>query len=157
MIKSVKYIILALLLIQIGCKTIEQPAEVEIEKTKEIVVITEVKINAITRGHKEEVTVNPALYTYHSNSMNNTKKVKNTMTLNTKEWATITEMISNIDLEEIDTLKSPTENRMFDGDLATTISFISDEKTYTSSIFDKKTPPEELSEIVKYIYSLNVE
>ncbi|SHI83972.1 hypothetical protein SAMN04488096_10554 [Mesonia phycicola] len=158
MANSLKFIIL-IFLVQVGCKSVEKPSEVEpeIELIKENIIISEVKINAITRGHKEEVTVNSALYTFHSNSMNNTNKVRNTMTLTAKEWAIITEMISKIDLNQINSLKSPTENRMFDGDLATTISFISDEKTYTSSVFDKKTPPEELSEIVKYIYSLNEE
>ena len=146
--------LLALLFVfQFGCKSSENTSAGKENKIN----ISEVSIEAITRGKRENYSINPKQFSYKSTSKGekNVEKVK--MTIDEDQWEQLEGLVAAINLARINTLEVPSKKFQFDGDLATTLNVNVNDTVYTSSTFDKKNPPEEIAELVNYIYSLKKE
>lgn len=147
---SIKLIALVFLF-QLGCKSSENTSE----EKKDMPTVSEVKIEAITRGKKEEYVIDQKEFSYHSNSMGNQNIKKIKQTIDEDQWEKLTNLIASVNFERINSIEAPSKNFQFDGDLATTLRIIISDTTYTSSTFDKKNPPKEIAELVNYIYSFD--
>ena len=146
--------LLALLFVfQFGCKSSENTSAGKENKIN----ISEVSIEAITRGKRENYSINPKQFSYKSTSKGeiNVEKVK--MTIDEDQWEQLEGLVAAINLARINTLEVPSKKFQFDGDLATTLNVNVNGTIYTSSTFDKKNPPEEIAALVNYIYSLKKE
>ena len=77
-----------------------------------------------------------------------------TSTITAKDWNSIINLLSKINLEAIHTLEAPSQNRFRDAAMAAQIKITTSQQTYISSQFDHGNPPNELSLIVKEILSL---
>lgn len=108
--------------------------------------ILSVEIAAITRGHRENISITPEKMEFYSTQEKLTKEIDK------KEWENLISEINAVGLETIPSYKAPTEKRLYDGDLATTLTIKTKDATYQSQTFDKKTPPKELVEIVNTVY-----
>ncbi|MBW2960290.1 hypothetical protein [Mesonia aestuariivivens] len=151
---TIQFIIAVLCFTVISCKSGSVITHQDHEK---LPYVSSVELEAITRGRREEIKVNSEKFKFTSHTNKETNLEKVSKTINKEQWKVILEKISTINLDEINQLKSPTNQRMYDGDLATHISITVDKKTYQSASFDKRNPPKELEELVKYLYQLKDE
>lgn len=73
----------------------------------------------------------------------------------TKEtvWESLKQQTIQLDLGELESFKTPTEDRFIDKALSAQLKVISKNHTYYSSEFDHGNPPEELKSIVKSMTS----
>lgn len=71
-----------------------------------------------------------------------------------KSWSQINDLVSKIDLSQIDKWEGPTQARFYDGAKATTIMIEANGETYNSQSFDEGKPPAELKELYDYLESL---
>ena len=137
--------LLALLFVfQFGCKSSEKTSA---EKENKI-NISEVTIEAITRGKRENYSINPKQFSYKSTSKGEQSVEKIKMTIDEDQWEQLEGLVAAINLARINTLEVPSKKFQFDGDLATTLNVNVNDTVYTSSTFDKKNPPEEIAELV---------
>ena len=72
----------------------------------------------------------------------------------TKDWNKINNLVSNLDLTQIDQWEGPTQARFYDGARATNIIIESNGQTYNSQSFDEGEPPAQLKELYNYLESL---
>lgn len=138
---------------QFGCKSSEKTSAENENKIN----ISEVSIEAITRGKRENYSINPKQFSYKSTSKGEQSVEKVKMTIDEDQWEQLEGLVAAINLARINTLEVPSKKFQFDGDLATTLNVNVNGTIYTSSTFDKKNPPEEIVELVNYIYSLKKE
>lgn len=71
-----------------------------------------------------------------------------------KSWNEINNLISKLNLAQIDKWEGPTQARFYDGARATTIIIEANGKTYNSQSFDEGEPPAELKKLYDYLESL---
>ena len=75
-------------------------------------------------------------------------------TLDAKDWDESVKLLSQIDLEKLPNLESPTNYRQSDRAAFARLTVIQKGDTIQSSSFDHKHPPEEIKPLVEYILSL---
>ena len=109
--------------------------------------IEEVIYDAITRGRLENISIINTDIIYKTKQ--ETKKNK----LSKTQLKELLSVIKTIDLNNINNLKPPTNNRLFDGAMHTTISIKKNGIMYTSITFDDSNPPKELNLLCKLIKS----
>lgn len=109
--------------------------------------IKEIIYDATTRGRSKKITVANSFVQYK------THQESSSFQLNKNQQKKITEEISKIDLTKINSLKSPTNKRLFDGAMHTLIIIKSNSKEYTSSSFDDTNPPIELKNLCDLLLS----
>ena len=109
---------------------------------KENKEVLEITYEAQTRGHSETI-----LYKQNTlvHKVNTSQKEH---VLSDKNQKSLREVVSKIKVVEISKLKAPSERRIFDGAMTTTISIKKGEKTYTSSSFDHDNPPKALKPLI---------
>ncbi|WP_143736404.1 hypothetical protein [Moheibacter sediminis] len=71
-----------------------------------------------------------------------------------KDWNKLNNLVSKLDLTQIDQWEGPTQARFYDGAKATTIIIESNGEIYNSQSFDEGQPPAELKELYDYLESL---
>lgn len=72
----------------------------------------------------------------------------------TQYWNNITELVADLDIDDFENLKSPTQDRLFDGARATVITIHFKNKTMISAAFDEGNPPAELKALYDYLVSV---
>ncbi|WP_075340347.1 hypothetical protein [Tenacibaculum agarivorans] len=109
--------------------------------------INEIILNAQTRGALQNIIYvnNTILYKTNDSSK--------TYFLSKKQIENLYVEVSKINLTTISTLEAPSNKRLFDGALHTTLSLKIDNNKYISSQFDDDNPPKELKEIVSLLRS----
>lgn len=117
------------------------------KKDTNIMIINEITLKSITRGNFENIFIKNNHLSHNSPSKN-----KN-FTLTKKDKQAIKKLISKINLETIATLKAPTEKRLYDGAMHTTISITVNGKNYTSNSFDHDAPPKQLKDLTNLLRS----
>lgn len=67
------------------------------------------------------------------------------------QWKKINQIISEINLDSLETFEASTHRFTFDGAKATYIQIDIGEKTYTSQTFDEGNPPKELVKLYSFL------
>ena len=110
-----------------------------------------ISYSAYTRGFFQEVILK-------QNSRVEFKDYEKTnaisSTLDSKNWDECIRLLSDIKLDNLPNLKSPTNYRLYDGAAFAQLTIIQKGDTIQSSSFDHKYPPVEIKPLVEYILSL---
>lgn len=69
-------------------------------------------------------------------------------------WKEIQNLVSEIDLKDMNSWEAPTQERFHDGARATTILIEANGEEYSSQSFDEGNPPAELKKLYDYLESL---
>lgn len=115
--------------------------------SKKAVLSSKIIYDAHTRGRFEKITLTSDNLTYK------TRQKSETTSLSEEQKNSLNKEISKIDLNKIDQLTAPTNERFHDGAMHTFISIKQGEKLYTSITFDDTNPPAELLPICNLIKS----
>tara|TARA_B110000116_G_C16551025_1_gene453130 strand:- start:135 stop:509 length:375 start_codon:yes stop_codon:yes gene_type:complete len=110
--------------------------------------IKEIIYNAITRGRSENITLKGSALQYK------TTQKSIFINLTKKQLAKVNTEVSKINLNEINTLKAPTDKRFYDGAMHTSILIKSNSMEYTSATFDDTNPPAELKALCQLLLNL---
>lgn len=149
MINSAK-LIAFLFLFQVGCKSSTTSAE---NKAK-LPAISKITLEAITRGYRENIEISAKQIYFKGNKPGNSEMKNKTSEITNAQWKSILKKVAELDLDQLAKLEAPTNARLYDGDLASTITIYIEDEKFTSSSFDKKNPPSELKALVGEIYNL---
>ncbi len=79
---------------------------------------------------------------------------KNNFNLKTTDWDALNNLLNDIDLTKLETLKAPTDKRLYDGAAHAALTVKSNEHTYTTSSFDHGHPPKEIENLVNKVLSI---
>jgi len=107
---------------------------------------------ASTRGYFSQLVLheNKLLVRSDRNS-----KIGEVIAVSDKDMDEVKTLISEIDLQNIDKIESPTKKRLYDGAPFANITIIQKGKTYKGAGFDGGYPPKELAALVNKIISLS--
>ena len=126
-----------ILLLMINCTAQENSKKYDI-----------IEYKAQTRGSLFAIKVQNNELTYNSNQKKGTHK------LSTKEVVSLSEIINDIHLEKMSSLKAPSERRTTDGALHADFIITVGEEVYKSITFDEGNPPKELKKLEDLLYLL---
>lgn len=126
-----------------SCATKKESATSEVKSSFE-----EIVYDAHTRGRINAITVTKA------SLVHKTQNDSQTVKLSPEELSKLNKEVALIDLDKISSLKSPTNQRLFDGAMHTTITIKFEGKEYVSSQFDHDNPPSELMSLSNYLLKL---
>jgi|SRR5690606_3992083 len=116
-------------------------------------MIDKITLEKTTRGNSSQLIMT-SVETFNSEmKLGGEKEPSKTQTSN-NDWNKINQLVSKIDLNKIGEWEAPTQARMYDGALATTIIIESNGEIYNSQTFDEGKPPAELEELYNYLESL---
>jgi hypothetical protein len=108
--------------------------------------------NAMTRGSNRNVVVKQGTIT----TKDVTGAKPDVVTAVTKaQWDELLAAVEKVDLDKIESLKSPTDKRMYDGALTARLTVTTKNKTYKSNSFDHGQPPAEIAFVVNKIIALS--
>lgn len=74
--------------------------------------------------------------------------------ISSEEWQALVEAVNQLELQTINTLSAPSNDRARDAALAAQVSIKNDQGVYDSSIFDHKNPPPALETLVNQVLSI---
>ena len=106
--------------------------------------IIEIAYEASTRGSFVGIKITPDGLVYNDNTIEVSKK----------QWNKLVYLAQVLDLEELNSLEAPSQNRFRDAAMATVVKITTTEKAFTSSQFDHDNPPVKLVKLVNEILSL---
>lgn len=136
--KTIFAIFLSLFLVK-GC-------EAQNKSMKQTTIVYE----AFTRGTFKSVIIeNKKMY-----MVNEQGGKRNEVQVTDKEWKDLIEAYNEIDLEGMETLKAPTDNRKFDGAMHANVTISTNGKSYTTPGFDHQKPPKEIEKFINKLVSL---
>lgn len=84
----------------------------------------------------------------------NGKETPEEFAISTTDWNELIDCFKKLDLEQLSTLKDPTQKRFYDGAAIATLEVTYKGKTYKTTEFDHGFPPKEIEKIVTKIVSL---
>ena len=135
-------IILFTLLLSKGC-TEEQNQNIES-------AIVEYNVN--TRGFNQKIVIQNKTFKLNRNRLGKDTLVQKT--ISEKDWSILVVAFQDLNLNELQNLKAPTEKRFYDGAAIATLKIIYKEKTYESTSFDHGFPPHEIEKLVNKINAI---
>ena len=103
-----------------------------------------IEYSASTRGSSITIKVGSTQLTYNHT-------VKGVTAI---QWEKLTELVSQINLNNISELEAPSNDRYRDAALAASIKLYYQDKEYESAQFDHGNPPKELSNLVNEVLKL---
>ena len=104
--------------------------------------------NAATRG--SSITLDATSSEIQYSDMDGDRKIK----LSKGQWNEIKELVSEIDVDEIENLKAPSNGSHTDRALVATLSITIDNETYESVNFDHGNPPNELKKLIDKLFEI---
>ncbi|WPR72315.1 hypothetical protein SLW70_04020 [Flavobacterium sp. NG2] len=106
---------------------------------------------ANTRGFYQKITISnqEAMITNDRSGNEKPQKIK----ISDADWKAFVALFQKVDLEQLKSLKSPTQKRFHDGAAIANMNIRYKEKNYESASFDHGFPPETIKEIVEKINS----
>ena len=106
---------------------------------------------ANTRGFYQKITIsNQEVWVTKDRSGN---EKPNKIKISDTDWKSFVALVENVDLNQLETLKAPTQKRFYDGAAIANLAITYQDKKYESSSFDHGFPPEEIKKIVEKINS----
>ena len=121
-----------------GCEDQQQ------DLSRAVVVYT-----ANTRGFFQQITIQNKVASIVNDRSENA--VPTTVKISDADWNQMVAAFKEVDLNQIATLKSPTEKRFYDGAAIADLKIIYKDSTYQSSSFDHGFPPAEIEKLVTKI------
>ncbi|MCW2120485.1 hypothetical protein [Flavobacterium sp. 7A] len=112
---------------------------------------TVIEYVANTRGFYQKIKVENKLISITNDRSGNEKA--RTIILSENDWNELVVLFQKVKLEELSTLKAPTEKRFYDGAAIANLKINYRGKEYQSASFDHGYPPAEIKEIVNKINS----
>lgn len=108
-----------------------------------------IKYETATRGFQEKIMINKDKV--HLVRISPQGKVDTTFTLSQRDWNQLNKIVKGINLKNIAVVKSPTEYSQTDRAMASSITIDTEVDSYTSSQFDNRNAPKELTTLMKKI------
>lgn len=111
-----------------------------------------IEYSALTRGFYQKIVIqNQTIKVYNDRK---SEEQSTTSKISDADWKYLITEFQDIDLDELENLKAPTEKRYYDGAAIGTLIVTYKDKTYNSASFDHGTPPIEIARFVTKITSL---
>jgi hypothetical protein len=107
---------------------------------------------AISRGFYQKIKVKKGTLFFSEDRI---VKKSSTLKLNNKQWNKILELVDEIKLKNLSSLKAPSEKRKFDGAAHSKLKVLYKDDLYESPSFDHGNPPLEIKGLVNYIIELS--
>jgi len=106
---------------------------------------------ANTRGFYQKITVQNQMVTVSKDRSGNDKPVATK--ISDKNWKELVGYFEAVELDNLATLKAPSEKRFHDGAAIANLKIVYKDKTYETSAFDHGNPPEAIKKLVDKINS----
>lgn len=106
---------------------------------------------ANTRGFYQKITVQNQMVTISKDRSGNDKPVATK--ISDKNWKELVSYFEAVELDNLATLKAPSEKRFHDGAAIANLKIVCKDKTYETSAFDHGNPPEAIKKLVDKINS----
>jgi hypothetical protein len=104
-----------------------------------------------TRGFYQKTTIQDQMVSVSKDRSGNVKSVN--VKVSDKDWNELVGYFETINLDELETLKAPTEKRFNDGAAIANLKVMYKDKLYKTSSFDHGYPPDAIKKIVDKINS----
>ena len=108
------------------------------------ITVKQIEYFASTRGSSIQILVNVDHIIYNDTIFKITPK----------KWNSLTSLVQKINIDKLNNLQAPTEDRFRDAALAAEIKITTFDTTYTSSQFDHGNPPKEIKKLVQELLNL---
>lgn len=119
------------------------------DEQKQNIESATVEYTAKTRGFSQTILIKNKSFT-----LNRTRLGKDTLvqkTISENDWNNLVVAFQDVNLDELQNLKAPTEKRFYDAAPIGRLKIIYKEKTYESNSFDHGFPPAEIEKFVNKI------
>jgi hypothetical protein len=111
-----------------------------------------IEYSAVTRGFFQKIVIKNQTVSVYKDSKSEDKFT--TEKISDADWKFMIKEFQEIDLDDLEQLKAPSEKRFYDGAAIGTLVVTYKDKTYNSASFDHGTPPIEIARLVTKITSL---
>lgn len=118
-------------------------------QTKNDLKTAVLEYTANTRGFYQKITIENQMVSVSKDRSGNEKPVATK--ISEKDWKELVSYFETIDLDNLATLKAPTEKRFHDGAAIANLKVIYKDKTYETEAFDHGIPPAEIKKLVDKI------
>lgn len=105
------------------------------------------EFTALGNSSSFEITKTKSSVKILSRSGDNTAEQKVKKTTNSKDWDQLVQLISNLEIDKMDSWKAPSQAFLYDGARATVIMIKTSDGDYNSLPFDEGNPPAELNNL----------
>lgn len=106
----------------------------------------------LTRGSYNKIIVKQdTIFTIHDASMGEVTKAE----ISKKDWKELLNMLGKVEMNSIEKMKAPTNDRAHDGALHANLKVVYKDKTYQSDSFDAGNPPKEIEKIVNKVITVS--
>src|SRR6218665_190629 len=111
-----------------------------------------IEYSALTRGFYQKIVIQNQSVTVFNDRKSEDKST--TTKISDADWQYLITEFQDIDLDDLENLKAPSEKRYYDGAAIGTLIVTYKDKTYNSASFDHGTPPVEIARLVTKLTSL---
>ncbi|MBK0369740.1 hypothetical protein [Flavobacterium agrisoli] len=110
-----------------------------------------IEYEAQSRGFFQKIVIQNKLALITNNRTKKTKSIA----LSKTDCKNITAAYNELNLENLNTLKAPTEKRFYDGAAIAHLTITENGKKYETPAFDHGFPPQEIEKLVTLMVTLN--
>ncbi len=114
---------------------------------------TQIEYSAMSRGYYKTIVAQNQ--TVLVTAQRNAEPVK--INIDDAKWKEIADAYSKINLDNLSTLKAPTDKRTYDGAAIGNLKITKDGKTYETPGFDNGFPPKEIEKLVNLLVDFSKE
>jgi hypothetical protein len=118
-------------------------------QTKNDLKTAVVEYTANTRGFYQKITIQDQMVSVSKDRNGNEKPVS--VKISEKDWKELVGYFETLNLDNLATLKAPTEKRFHDGAAIANLKITYKEKVYETDAFDHGYPPAEIKKLVDKI------
>lgn len=130
--------------------TVPAPPEVSTSETGSLNQIS-ISFSGMSGYVQHQIKQNQIISSEKGRGDNNGETIKK---VSDKNWKNLNDLVSQLDLNKVETWESPTQERFHDGARATIITIESNGQSYTSQAFDEGNPPAALKDLYDYLAKL---
>ena len=120
-------------------------------QTKNDLKTAVIEYTASTRGFYQKITIENQTVAVWKDRSGTEKPVATK--ISDKDWKELVGYFETINLDELETLKAPTEKRFHDGAAIANLAVSYKDKTYQTEAFDHGYPPEAIKKLITKINS----
>ncbi|KUJ63075.1 hypothetical protein AR687_02655 [Flavobacteriaceae bacterium CRH] len=114
---------------------------------------TQIEYSALSRGFYKKIVVQNQTVSVTNGRDQQPVESK----INTAKWNQIVAEFEKVNLEQIATLKAPSDKRAYDGAAIGNLKITQNQKTYESTSFDNGNPPKEIEKLVNLLVDFTKE
>lgn len=118
-------------------------------QTKNDLKTAVLEYTANTRGFYQKITIENQMVSVSKDRSGNDKPVATK--ISEKDWKELVGYFESIKLDNLATLKAPTEKRFHDGAAIANLKVVYKDKTYETAAFDHGYPPQAIKKLVDKI------